>query len=165
MTAIYGDLADALAYHNERGNAAWAGAADDATRSAALLNASEYVDSFAAQYPGTKTGGRAQERAWPRSGVTFLNEDVPDDEIPKEIEYATYEAALLIIKGVDLRPIQERGGAIKRERVKGGPVEVETEYMDSASSGTTFTKIQDLLAVWMFSVATGYGYGYELLRV
>lgn len=161
MTAIYGTLSDANTYHADRGNTAWA-AKSDPEKNTALLNGSEYVDSFANQFPGTPTAGRSQERAWPRTGVIFLNEDVPDDEIPREIIYAAYEAAYLVVSGVDLRPNLERGGAIISERVKAGPVEAETVYADGATVGTTFTKIQDLLATWMFSISTGYGY--TLLR-
>lgn len=162
MSDFYGSLIDAGIYHLARGNAEWAAAASDGVREAALLNASEYVDSFAAKYPGSPTGGRLQVRYWPAKDVTQGGEDVPDTEVPREILYATYEAALLIVKGVDLRPNAVGGGAVKRKRVKAGPAEVETEFMDSASSGTTFAKIEDLLSVWYDT--SKFAMNFELLR-
>jgi hypothetical protein len=161
MSDIYGTLADATAYHAARGNVAWAasGVTDD-RRNVSLLKATEFIDTM--EYLGVKTGGRSQERAWPRTGVVADGETVADDTVPREIEYATYEAALLDLTGTDLQPNEARAGAVKRKRVKAGPAEVETEYMDWASSGTEFTKINNLLSVF---TSTMYGASYELLRV
>jgi|EndMetStandDraft_2_1072991.scaffolds.fasta_scaffold30655_1 hypothetical protein len=43
MAGFYGTLAGALTYHADRGNAAWAAAASDAVRTAALVRATDYV--------------------------------------------------------------------------------------------------------------------------
>lgn len=40
---MYGTLEDAATYHADRGNAAWAAAATDALRTAALVRASDYI--------------------------------------------------------------------------------------------------------------------------
>lgn len=66
---------------------------------AALLVASEWLD---ARYvpvwlaSGTfKTGGRAQVREWPREGyVDVYGYPIDPNSVPREIENATYEAAL-----------------------------------------------------------------------
>ena len=122
----YGTLAAADAYHAARGNVAWGDAAEPA-RVAALVRASDYVDAryvyqrggcWASMFPGEKTGGRAQGRAWPRTGV----DGVPDDEVPAEVERATYEAAY--------RELSEPGSLLpdyvassQLTRVKVGPIE------------------------------------------
>lgn len=161
MSDIYGTLTDALAYHAARGNSAWAASGvTDQQRSVALLLGSEFVDTYT--YPGAKTDGRTQERAWPRTNVWVDGEQLSDTEVPREVEYATYEAALLSLTGTSLQPNQDRGGAIKKKRVKAGPAEVETEYMDSASAGVTFTKINNLLSIF---TSNGFGASYALLRV
>jgi hypothetical protein len=94
MTAFYGSIAAADAYHTERGNASWSG--DDATKQAALIIASEWLDDqFGDAFTGYPTDKASQERAWPRReahdvyGVFFAI-----DAIPSQIERATYEIAL-----------------------------------------------------------------------
>lgn len=96
MPDYYGTLAGALAYHAARANEAWADAASDALREAALLRASEWLDgTFRGRFPGQKTGLRAQVREWPRINAWDMEElPIPSDEVPREIESATYEAAL-----------------------------------------------------------------------
>lgn len=96
MTSVfYGNLADALDYHTERGNIVWL-AADDDDQTAALLIASEYIDNnFRTAFPGVKVGFRDQEREWPRNGaMDWLGYAILPPTIPIEILNATYEIAL-----------------------------------------------------------------------
>lgn len=95
MTDIYGTRTEADAYHSERGNAAWA-LATTTVRDAALILASEWIDGkYRASFPGWKTGLRAQEREWPRTGAYDRERhDIATTEIPIEAKNATYEAAL-----------------------------------------------------------------------
>jgi hypothetical protein len=72
MADHYGSLEGAATYHSDRGNAAWAAAATDALRTAALVRASDYIKY---RY------------------VVNLACDYGDD-LP-EVEQATYVAALL----------------------------------------------------------------------
>lgn len=159
--SIYGDLEGALAYHAARGNAAWsADGVTDEQRTAALTRASSWVDGYRSRFPGRKAGGRAQEREWPRVGASDAEDnEIADDEIPVEIEQATYEAALReLVEPGSLSPDLERGGAVKR--LKAGSVEIE--YADSASLTTTFTAIQSILE----SILTpASGATVDLLRV
>ena len=123
----YGTLAAADAYHAARANTAWADAAEPA-RIAALVRASDYIDAryvyqrggcWASMFPGEKTGGRAQERAWPRTGV----KGVGPDEVPAEVERATYEAAAReLAEPGSLLPDYVASGQVTREKV--GPIEV-----------------------------------------
>ena len=94
MADFYGTVVGADAYHLARGNTTWTG--DNTAKEVALLRGSEYVDTtFRSDFPGEKTGERAQVREWPRSWADDADGNALDpDEIPIEVENATYEAAL-----------------------------------------------------------------------
>lgn len=123
----YGTMLAANDYNDVRGRAEWAEAAEPA-RIGALIRASDYVDSryvyqrggcWVSMFSGEKTGGRAQERAWPRTGI----KDIPADMVPLEVERATYEAAWRELREPgSLLPDYVPGGQVTREKV--GPVEV-----------------------------------------
>lgn len=142
----YGTLVDADAYHLARNNSEWA-AASETARNGALQRASDYVDNkYRSRFPGVKTGGRAQAAEWPRTGaLDVAGATIPTDEIPVEIEYATYELALLIVKGINPNPVAQ-GGAVKRKKVKAGPVETETEYVDGVDSYDSFSIVDGILS-------------------
>jgi hypothetical protein len=160
----------------DRGNSSWA-AASTTAKNNALTTASDYVDSFRKSFPGKKTDGRAQEREWPRydsdagaNVVDAAGEEITSTVVPVEVEYATYEGALLIIDGISLTLVpassSSTAGTVLRKRVKAGPVETDTTY--SAESGADsdvpwFQKIMDLLE----NVMTGGSSGttVSLLRV
>jgi len=134
MADFYGTEVDADDYHTARGNAAWAtGTGPD--KLAALIRASQYIDGLGQRdglslFPGTKTDGRAQVLAWPRTGAAdWSGAAILPDEIPVEVQFATYEAALreLTAPG-SLRPDYVPGQQIKREKVD----VLETEYVAPA---------------------------------
>lgn len=160
----YGTVGDADEYHAARGNTEWASATDKEQK---LLRASEFIDTYRARFPGSKAEGRSQEREWPRRGaVDLAGELISDDEIPSEVERATYEAALLIVKGVSLTETPVAGtsaGVVLRKKVKAGPVETETEYDVSGTGRIFFQTIGDLLE----NVLNGrrFGASVEITRV
>ncbi|BEV43929.1 DnaT-like ssDNA-binding protein [Afipia carboxidovorans] len=159
--SIYGDLEGALAYHQARGNVAWsADSVTDTQRAAALTRATSWVDSYRSRLPGRKADGRGQELEWPRVGAADAEgNEIAEDEIPIEVEQATYEAALReLVEPGSLFPDLERGGAVKR--LKAGSVEVE--YADSASLTTTFTAIEAILEAILTPAS---GATVDLLRV
>lgn len=139
--ANYGTLAGADAYHLAAGNTAWTGA--DGVKLAALVRASQYVDTLAiakrkngstyTMFGGVKTGGRDQELAWPRTGATDVDGlNLDDMDVPYEVENASYEAALReLVQPGYLSPDYVPAQVIKREKVD----VLETEYM-GASGGT-----------------------------
>lgn len=88
MTTVYGTTVDGIAYWAERGKTVTLTNAD-------LIVASEWIDNhFTSQFPGLKTGERAQEREWPRKGAyDHYGYDIGDTVIPPEVERATYEIA------------------------------------------------------------------------
>lgn len=159
----YGTLSNANNYHSARNNVAWANASapGETVRNGALQRASDSVDNkYRSRFPGSKTGGRAQIPEWPRKNVVIDGETLLDNEIPIEIEYATYELALLIIQGINPNPVVQ-GGTIKREKVKAGPVETETEYTDDVEAYDTFSIVDEILAPVLLAPT---GAQYELLR-
>ncbi len=125
----YGSEANADQYHTARGNTAWVGSSAD--KLAALTRASQYIDGMGqcdgmSLFPGVKTGGRAQILAWPRTGATdFSGATILPDEVPIEVQYATYEAALreLVAPG-SLSPDYVPATQVKREKVD----VLDTEY-------------------------------------
>ncbi|MCD9096191.1 DnaT-like ssDNA-binding protein [Luteimonas fraxinea] len=135
----YGTAEGADTYHAARGRAEWGSASTDA-RNAALVRGSDYIDQryrgqagdcAGPSFPGTKTGGRAQEREWPRTGATDRG-GVPIglDVIPVEVERASYEAALRELRQPgSLSPDFVASSLAIKKKV--GPIELA--YSDKAS--------------------------------
>jgi hypothetical protein len=67
----------------------------DETTDGAILRASSWVSSFPDWDGQMKCGRGLQGLAWPRTGVEDCNGDtVPSDEVPIEVEHATFIASL-----------------------------------------------------------------------
>lgn len=101
---MYGTTSGADAYHTARGQGSRWDAITD--KDAALQRGSDYIDQryreklksgrWAPMFPGSRTDGRSQDNEWPRTGATdYEGNEIPDDEVPQEVEFAAYEAALL----------------------------------------------------------------------
>lgn len=139
--AIYGTISDANAYHTARGNAGWTGSNE--AKEAALQRATDYIDGryrvqtaagcWVSMFRGKRTAGRAQGLEWPRTGATDSEgNEIPDDEVPVEVEHATYEAALLELTSPgSLSPVFVAAQQVTREKV--GPIEVA--YSDAQGDG------------------------------
>lgn len=152
----YGTLTAANTYHQDRGNVTWTGA--DAAKQAALLRASDYVDSLSQRlvtpgvyeqvFGGVRTGGRGQARVWPRTGAYDSDGNlIPSDTVPVEVEYATYEAALreLTAPG-SLAPDYVPASAVKREKVD----VLEVEYATAVTAGGVSPTSPVIAAVWAY---------------
>lgn len=130
---IYGDLAGAASYHAARGNTDWTG--EDAALTTALLRGTEFVDQlFRTRFPGSKVGGRAQQREWPRNSAWDADGySLPSDEVPDEVIAASYEAALreLLIPG-SLRPDYVPSERVKSQTVVGA---VSREFFGTSEGG------------------------------
>ena len=97
----------------------------------ALTDEAKGIDLIAAtsrldllRWAGSKTGGVAQENAFPRSGLFYEdNTPVPDDAIPLNLERAT----ILLAGSIASTPAQADAGTSGRaiSRVKAGSAEVE----------------------------------------
>jgi hypothetical protein len=132
----------------------------------ALVRGTMFVDSYRARFPGYRTKQRLQGLEWPRVGayttVPSAGREYPypyqngvpnyqfygvsyiaSNEIPIEIIYATYEAALREqqVPG-SMQPDLERGGMVKS--LKAGSVEIV--YMDGATPKSTTQLIDGILS-------------------
>lgn len=135
-------LDDADAYAESRGRASWIDAPSSPPdgKMAALRRGQDYI------------AGRYNRR-WI---VAFDNDDAPD-----QVKFAICEAGIIELANPgSLAPlISMAGGAVKRKRVKAGPVESETEYVEGTATLDRITAIENLLAGLIRSGAT-----VELLR-
>lgn len=138
----YISVADASTYHTAHGNSAWAAAATDALREAALVRATAAIDGLKA-WKGYRSN-QTQALAWPRIGVVDTDGYEFDyDDIPQKLKDALCEGALLeLATAGSLTPALERGGAVRREKIGS----LETEYEPGASRKTVYTIIDNLLS-------------------
>ncbi|QIG70400.1 hypothetical protein EVB88_016 [Rhizobium phage RHph_N28_2] len=107
---------------------------------AARQRGSLVIDRYEPRFTGKRTGGYAQERAWPRTGATtYYGEAMPSDVVPLAIENASFEAAFLELTNPgSLSPVVTGSGIVKREKV--GQLEVEYAAFSS-------TSVDDLVAL------------------
>jgi hypothetical protein len=132
---------------NEAAQAYWEAAGyvvpdgtSDAQITAARQRGSLVIDRYEARFSGRRTGGFAQERAWPRTGAsTYYGEAIPSDQVPVAIEKASYEAAWLELgtPGI-LSPVVTGSATVKREKVG----QLEVEY-----STSSLTSMEDIIAM------------------
>lgn len=137
----YVSVADTDAYHLARGNAAWA-AASDASKEAALVRATSALDGmYSGRWPGRRYD-QDQALDWPRSDA-WDRDSYPLTGVPQRIKDATSAAALVeLAEAGALSKSQERGGAVRREKI--GPI--ETEYAPGAPAVTAYPAITQALA-------------------
>lgn len=126
MTTAYATVIEATAYTSARGLTP---APDDE----ALLRASEYIDArYRDRFSGRKTGGRTQDKEWPRTGaVDAYGDAIPSNEIPEEVKHATIEAAVRSMANpASLAPDVVPGTIVKKAEVDGA---VSVEYFGSGN--------------------------------
>ncbi|KSV95384.1 MULTISPECIES: DnaT-like ssDNA-binding protein [Sinorhizobium/Ensifer group] len=112
----------------------------DAQKTAARQRGSLVIDRYEPRFNGRRSGGYAQERAWPRTGAsTYYGEAIPSGEVPVPIINASYEAAFLETTNPgSLSPVVTGTSTVKREKVG----QLEVEYATSSS-----TDIDDVVAL------------------
>lgn len=160
MADFYGTAAGFDAYLTARGRAIPAGT--DPEKEAALLVASEWIDAvYGGSFSGSKTGvagvRRDQIRAWPRTGA-WENIDYstfPNDAIPREVEYATYEAAQRQMTTPGSLSLDYTPGKYKSVAVSGAISVTYAQFSAAADVQTQFTLIDQILA----PLLTGNGDG------
>ncbi len=147
-------VADALTYHANRGNAAWA-LLSTAAQEQALRKATDYIQGVYGLRWGGYRVSQTQALDWPRYQV--VRRDVlashvvqywPSNEVPAGVKRACAELALRASAG-DLNP--DNSQAIKRKRVEGA---VEIEYQDYSTSAPSYPAIDSALGPYL---ATGGG--------
>lgn len=154
--SYYGTTAGADAYHTARGNSTWTGL--DAVKEVALLRASEYLDArYESLFSGFPVDRRAQVRSWPRSDAFDIYDDaIPADEIPVEVEHATYEFALIeLVTPGRLTPVVTQSDRKKAVAVSGA---VSVTYADAAGIEAyrpVITAVDGVLAPLLVSESAG----------
>ncbi|MFJ4587897.1 DnaT-like ssDNA-binding protein [Pseudomonas moraviensis] len=153
MPDFYGTVAAADAYHAARANAAWTG--DDVAKQAALIRASVYIDGryrkllasgvWQSLFPGVKTEGRGQAREWPRTGAEdYEGHAIPSDQVPVEVEQATYEAALReLVEPGSLSPDFVAASTVKRQKV--GPIDEEFSVAAGADGAASVRPVISII--------------------
>jgi hypothetical protein len=154
-------LADADAYFEVRGNAAWS-AADDDAKTAALIRATDYLTRHYVWKGATVK--QAQALCWPRSPSSpypyntyfatasgYLGTSDPlldqngwviaNNVVPQQVKAAQCLLALEALTQA-LDPALERGNLIRRESVAGA---VDIEYEPGAPGRTVFPAVDSLL--------------------
>ncbi|PND29064.1 DnaT-like ssDNA-binding protein [Sinorhizobium sp. M4_45] len=104
----------------------------DEQKTAARQRGSLVIDRYEPKFSGRRTGGYAQERAWPRTGATtYYGEEIPSNETPVAIINASYEAAFLELTNQgSLSPVVTGSQTVKREKIG----QLEVEYSTSSST-------------------------------
>lgn len=158
MLTFYGTVSGFKTYHAARNNDLPA-TADDDDIEAALLVASEWIDArYRAVFAGRKTGGREQVREWPREGVEDIyGYSIASDTIPREIENAAYEGALIQLVTPGALSVNFTPNKYKRVSVDGAVSVEYAAYGLSSEVQTQFTTIDGIL----FSILTGSGSGFS----
>jgi len=127
--AGYGDDAGFDAWMEENG---YKLPADASSPSVLRHRGSVYIDGlYGMRFVGERTGGWAQERAWPRTGAYANGALIPGQVVPLPVVYASYEAALQEAREPgSLSLIGSAADRVKREKVDGA---VEVEYQQASS--------------------------------
>jgi hypothetical protein len=91
---------------------------------------SAYIDAlYESKFPGQRTGGLEQERAFPRTSASAYGQAIGADVIPLAIEHASYHAAIQeAAKPGSLSISAANAGALKRKKVD----VIEKEYFQGS---------------------------------
>lgn len=134
-------------YWGNRTNSAFAAlwtAASTGVKDGGAREATAYIDSVYGAYFRGVRAGYTQGLAWPRTGA-LDDTGYPLPALPPELVAAVCELAGRAITS-PLAADTARGGAVKRKRVKAGPVETETEWADGATAETKYGFVAGILA-------------------
>ena len=130
---MYGNIADADAYHASMGNTGWAALASE-VKEALLTRASLILDGmFEAEFVGKRVD-LAQPNAWPRSSDWLLAQGIGPTETPPVIEAATYELSWMVHQTPSLfSAVFAPGQMLKRKTI--GPITKEYAVPTASASG------------------------------
>ena len=152
-------VAGADSYGDEAGFTAWAAslnltlAGDASSQEADMRRAGQYLDRQY-QFIGVRVDAD-QEMQWPRLIEDYVEGfSVPSNAIPSAIVDAQYEIAWLLNQGNDLFAYSS-GAATRREKVKAGPVEVDTEYAASSTTESRLLGVEGLLRPYLIGGLPG----------
>lgn len=146
----YGSIQGFVDYHEARGRTVHANWHDEFI-AAALLVASEWIDSvYGKLFTGYPTGGYNQERQWPRTAAwAYINPiyNFPTNAIPKEVEYATYEAAWQQANSPESLSVNYTPNKYKKAAVDGAVSVEYAQFSSSADLQMQLTSVDRWLAI------------------
>lgn len=144
-TSFYGTVSGFTTYVEERQITT---SDDDDRIQAALIVASEWLDAiYRRSFGGLKVGERAQEREWPRIGVfDVYGYTIPSDSVPREIIYATYEAAIRDIATPGVLSLDYTPPKYKQASVSGAVSVTYSEFDSIRDVQVKFAKIDEILS-------------------
>lgn len=145
-TSFYGSVNGFNAYCIERGITP--ANDDNSVIQSGLIIASEWLDAiYRSSFPGLKVGQRSQEREWPRTGAQDIyGYSVASDAVPREIEYATYEATLRQIATPGCLSIDYTPPKYKQASVSGAVSVTYSSFDNVRDAQIKFQKIDEHLA-------------------
>ena len=148
MPEFYGTATGFTAYHQKRDNSVPVDIDTDEEIETALLVASEWVDArYRSEFQGWKTGDRAQVREWPRIGhVDYYGYSIPSTETPREIENATYEAALRHMLSPGVLSVDYTPGKYDSVSVDGAVSAKFARFGSASEIQTQFKTIAEILS-------------------
>lgn len=130
------------------------------TKAVGRQRGSAYIDGvYGSRFPGTRTGGYAQERAWPRTDAqTADGEDIASDEVPTAVVEASYAAAYYEASNPGALAVAvTAAGAVKRKEVASLKIEYFEGKGGAVSNATpVLAAVEGLLAP--FLVAADFPY-------
>lgn len=149
----YIDIAFARQYALDRG--VTLSIVDDEV-AAMIIKATDFLESFACDYQGSKTDPDNQELQWPRIDVYFDDSETAfaSDAIPKNLKKAQAAAVIAVSQGLSLLPNIQPSDYVIEETV--GPI--TTKYANPIQAGieARFTGVDSLLAPLFGSCGSGF---------
>lgn len=157
----YADATDADAYQTDRGRQAWLDA-DAAVKDAALVRATDYIETrFGRRFVGEPLGD-VQELAWPRQLAVYprTGNAFPTDEVPEDILNATVlYAGEIIGEGLTVDGMEElaitpeiESSNVKSRREKVDVLEESVQFFGSGSALRTiqpYPEADRLIRSWL----------------
>lgn len=158
----YADAADSIAYQTDRGRQAWLDATTE-VQEAALIRATDYIETrFGRRFVGQPLGD-VQELAWPRQLAVYprTGNAFPDDEVPQDILDATilYAGQIIGPDGDDLELMTElaitpeiSSSNVKAKKEKVDVLEESTEYFGGGETLRTiqpYPEADRLIRAWL----------------
>lgn len=131
----YCSVSDADAYHLLLGNDDWVG--QNAEKEAALMRATSVIDMLYGPRMISHKLLTTQNLQYPK--YSYYNNYlvlITAGSIPQALKNATAEAALLVMRGVELFPEPNQANNTKRQKDKVGDLETESEYFGPADNST-----------------------------
>lgn len=118
-------------------------------REVLLINAMDYIESFAEKFKGERTEPDTQELQWPREDVQIYHADLDKNTIPKELKRAQAQAAIEA-STADLF-FKDDGTRVKKEKLD----VLEVEYFEGGNSGQPFfEKVSKLMEPLLSNAST-----------